>query len=105
MRAPPESRRPGSLLQVIRPDDPEMAIAIAEIALAKQDGALLGRLPQEVGGYTFVGYAAAIKRGGEVFIVDLQMKVLGKLQRGDSIVTGVELPIGSTFSPGALGVN
>jgi hypothetical protein len=105
MRSPDESRRPDVPLQVIRPDNPELALQIAKIALDKQDGALLGRLPAEVGGYTFMGYAAMAPQRKVVLIVDLEMKVLGEMQRGDSFVTGVQLAIGSSFAADALGLD
>jgi hypothetical protein len=105
MLSPDEARNARVPLQVIRPDDPELALAIAKVALEKKDGALLGRLPAEVGRYTFMGYAAQAPSRKVVLIVDLEMKVLGEMRRGDSFVTGVKLSIGTTFAADSLGLD
>jgi hypothetical protein len=75
----------GLPLSVIRPANPALAIAIAKVAVAKQDGALFQRLPVEVSDYTFVGWLSADKR----CIVDENGKRIGDLQAGDSFVTGL----------------
>lgn len=81
----------GLPLMVIRPKDPKMALLLAQIAIEKQDTALMARLPSEVGAdtYTFMGYAARNKKG-RLAIVDKQGTWVGNLEPGDSFVTKSE---------------
>jgi hypothetical protein len=60
----------GERIAVIRPDKAELALAIAAVALKKNDGELLDHLPDLVGGYTFAGWLSA--EGHPQFIVDDQ---------------------------------
>ena len=76
----------GLPILVIRPDNPKLALAIAQVALKRQDKALLDRLPDEVGKYTFVGYLA---EGGRN-ILNADCRVIGEIQPGDSLVTNSE---------------
>jgi hypothetical protein len=75
----------GDPILVIRPAMPEMALAVAAVALERNDKDLIDRLPQEVEDYTVVGWLSA--RGSPQFIVDEHGKKIGDLVAGDSLVT------------------
>jgi hypothetical protein len=71
----------GECLAVVRPQRPELAIAIANVALAKQDTTVLEQLPDD--DYTFVGWLSA----DGTRVLDEEGRAVGELQRGDSLVT------------------
>lgn len=79
----------GQRMQVIRPKNPQLALAIARVALARQDMALMNRLPEEVGieSYTLVGFLG--RRGKRTGILDERGNVVGELKAGDSFVSGI----------------
>ena len=78
----------GKPLAVIRPQNPAFAIALAEIALKKQDTTLFANLPEEIGHYTFVGWVATYKANVlQGYIIDKDGWIIDKLQPGDSFVT------------------
>lgn len=69
-------------LAVIRPKNPEVALALAKTALDNQDQKLVDSM-LEAQDYTFLGW---LEVGGEN-IIDKDGKPLGKPQPGDSFVT------------------
>lgn len=71
----------GERLAVVRPKRPEVAIAIAHIAMHKQDGSVLEELPGE--DYTFAGWLSADGK----HLLDTEGKTVGEPQRGDSLIT------------------
>lgn len=73
----------GKPLAVIRPANPSLALAVAQVAVKKADKALFDRLPNEVGDYTFRGWLAE----GKPCIVDKNGRYLEDLKPGDSFVT------------------
>jgi hypothetical protein len=77
----------GDAMKVIRPESPALALAIAQTALAKNDGALFDRLPEEVGRYTYRGLLGRAKGDG-YWIVDEHGHIIEALEAGDSFVTG-----------------
>ena len=77
----------GEAMKVIRPESPALALAIARTALAKNDGALFERLPEEVGRYTYRGLLGRGK-GGASYVVDEHGHIIEALEPGDSFVTG-----------------
>lgn len=79
-------RADGERMQVIRPDSPALALAVAKVALDHNDAALLERLPEEVGEYTFIGYLAVV----EPYVVDETGEIVDVVKPGDSFVTGMK---------------
>jgi hypothetical protein len=81
----------GRRVQVIRPDKPEIPLALAKAAEASQDKALMANLPAiaESQGvqYFYVGLLA--RRGKEMLIIDDNGHYIGKMQPGDSMVSNV----------------
>lgn len=85
----------GLQIMVIRPNDPNFALALARTALDENDGAALDRLPSEVedagGQYTFVGWLpetrADVPSG---YVVDAGGFISGEIRPGDSLVTRAE---------------
>jgi len=77
----------GQQMKIIRPDNPELAMAIAKVAVEKNDHALFDRLPAEVGDYTFVGFAALDRAKSRAVVVDARGKYLEDMRAGDSFVT------------------
>lgn len=82
-----KSRDDGQPLMVIRPANPALALSVAQVALDKQDTALLDRLPEEVGDYTIQGWLG--ERGR---LLDQNGDVIGKCKPGDSFVTWKDEP-------------
>jgi hypothetical protein len=84
----------GKPMMVIRPQDPILAISLAQIAVEKQSQELLDKLPEIVskasGDYTFMGYLARDSK--RAWIADETGKFIGELVRGDSFVTDAEPP-------------
>lgn len=76
----------GLPMLVMRPDKPELAVALAETAAKNQDRSLFAKIPEIVSGYTFIGYLA---EGGRK-ILDAECNVIGEPQPGDSFVTNSE---------------
>lgn len=81
----------GQILMVVRPKDPERALAIAAKALEMQNAPLFQALPGIVqdaaGAYTFIGYLAKRIHNGSLCIVDQHNSFVGELVPGDSFVT------------------
>jgi hypothetical protein len=78
----------GQILMVVRPKDPERALAIAAKALEMQDVPAFQAIPQDPGGaYTFQGYLAKRIHNGSLCIVDQHNSFVGELVPGDSFVT------------------
>jgi len=75
--------RNGRKMMVMRPADPEKAIRVALEAQKANDVDRLLNLPEEVGDYTFVGYASADGH----YILAEDGTVIEKIKRGDSFVT------------------
>lgn len=76
----------GEDLLVVRPKNPALALAIARVAVDKNDADLFQRLPSEVGEYTFVGYLAYGK-GGTPFAINENGAILDRIEPGDSFIT------------------
>jgi len=94
--------RNGRPMLVIRPDDPEKAVRIAQETANANNIARFKGLPEEVGEYTVVGYASEDARK----IVDKMGNVIGEIKRGDSFITmPVDPPIGSRFRTDPSNVN
>lgn len=75
----------GEKMVVIRPREPNVALALAKTALAQQDKDLLDQIPT-AGTYQWVGYFAKPKRRREAFVVDGKGEIIDALLPGDSIV-------------------
>jgi hypothetical protein len=74
----------GQPMAVIRPANPRLALAMAVVAVQKNDADLFARLPGEVGNYTCVGWLA---EGTDGVIVDDEGHPIDKLRAGDSMVS------------------
>lgn len=72
----------GEPLAVIRPNSDEVALSLAKTALDEQDQKLLQDMI-EAQDYVFVGWLEV----GGTRIIDKNGNEIGKLQRGDSLVT------------------
>jgi hypothetical protein len=77
----------GTRIAVIRPAEPKLAMAMAEVALKHNDKALFERMPEEVKDYTFAGWLSAPSRSRPQCIVDEQGHKIGELVAGDSLVS------------------
>lgn len=72
-------------VMVARPTDPEKALALAKVALERNDIELFQRLPERVGegNYTFVGWLSLDGRR----VVNEAGETIDELKAGDSLVT------------------
>lgn len=92
----------GLWMQVIRPDNPARALALAKQSVALQQSDLFDAVPLAAGClYTYLGYFG--KQGKQFRVVDAEGAVLGELEKGDSFVTGFTCDVGARIEFGPNG--
>lgn len=83
----------GEQIQVVRPDNAAIPLALAEVAAARNDKYALERLPLEAEAqgvsYRVIGYLAT-RNNGKQCVVDADGNFVGELVAGDSLVSGWE---------------